>query len=112
MENQREQVIRWAMEHFGVEPEYPWPDSPEAFVLRHPNSGKWFGVVMAVSRARLGLPEGGHPQCEGGPPPSGLFAGDSGLSPGVSYEQAPLGLPAAGRPFGGGGHPPSAGYEL
>lgn len=60
MEKQREQVIRWAMEHFGVEPEYPWPDSPEAFVLRHPNSGKWFGVVMAVGRVRLGLPEEGR----------------------------------------------------
>lgn len=40
MEKQREQVIRWAMEHFGVEPEYPWADSPEAFILRHPNSKK------------------------------------------------------------------------
>lgn len=55
-ETQREQVIRWAMEQFGVEPEYPWADSPEAFILRHPNSGKWFGVVMAVGRDRLGLP--------------------------------------------------------
>ena len=59
-ETQREQVIRWAMEQFGVEPEYPWADSPEAFVLRHPNSGKWFGVVMAVGRDRLGLPGEGR----------------------------------------------------
>lgn len=60
METQREQVIRWAMEQFGVEPEYPWADSPEAFILRHPNSGKWFGVVMAVGRDKLGLPGEGR----------------------------------------------------
>lgn len=59
-ETQREQVIRWAMEQFGVEPEYPWADSPEAFILRHPNSGKWFGVVMSVGRDRLGLPGEGR----------------------------------------------------
>ena len=60
MGKQREQVARWAMEQFGVEPEYPWADSPEAFILRHPNSGKWFGVVMAVGRDRLGLPGEGR----------------------------------------------------
>ena len=52
---QRERVLRFAAESFGTQPEYLWADTPEAAVLRHPNSKKWYGILMRVSRERLGL---------------------------------------------------------
>lgn len=42
-------------QRYGVEPEYLWPSSPGAAVLRHVGNRKWFGVVMDVPAARLGL---------------------------------------------------------
>lgn len=52
---QRERVLRFAEESFGTQPEYLWADTPEAAVLRHPNSKKWYGILMRVPRDRLGL---------------------------------------------------------
>ena len=52
---QRERVLRFAAESFGTQPEYLWADTPEAAVLRHPNSKKWYGILMRVSRERVGL---------------------------------------------------------
>jgi len=43
---------------YSVEPDYPW-QSDEAAVLRHPDSGKWFGVVMRVSYETLGVHKSG-----------------------------------------------------
>lgn len=54
-DNQREHILRFAMESFGTQPEYLWADTPEAAVLRHPNSKKWYGILMRVERVRLGL---------------------------------------------------------
>lgn len=57
---QRERLLVFALENFGTLPEYPWADSPEAAVLRHPNSKKWYGLIMRVGRQRLGLPGEGE----------------------------------------------------
>ncbi len=51
----REELIRFARETFGAEPEYLWARTPDAFILRHTAGGKWFAVMMAVRRDRLGL---------------------------------------------------------
>ena len=39
-----------------VEPDYPWMDTPESAVFRHPDNRKWFALVTTVSRSKLGLP--------------------------------------------------------
>ena len=51
----RNELIRYAGETFGSEPEYLWARTPEAFILRHAAGGKWYAVVMSVRRDRLGL---------------------------------------------------------
>lgn len=40
---------------FGVTPDYPFEDDSESAVLRHADSGKWFALVMNVSRRKFGL---------------------------------------------------------
>lgn len=52
----REDVLRFAAEQYGTKPEHLWARTPDAAVLRHPN-GKWYGIVMQVSKAKLGLPD-------------------------------------------------------
>lgn len=52
----RREVLAYAEESFGTEPEYLWARLPEACVLRHETGGKWYGLVMPVRRDRLGLP--------------------------------------------------------
>ena len=40
--------------HFGVQPDYPWDDSPDAAVFRCPNN-KWFALAMKIKYRQLGL---------------------------------------------------------
>ena len=49
------ELLRYAEETFGTEPEYPWARLPEAYVLRHGTGGKWYAIGMPVRRDRLGL---------------------------------------------------------
>ena len=55
----RQGLIDHALARFGAEPEYLWRKYPGYFVLRRPDSGKWFALVMDVPRDRLGLAGGG-----------------------------------------------------
>ena len=55
----REEILAYAAETFGSEPEYLWASAPEAFILRHRAGGKWYALVMPVRRDRLGLAEEG-----------------------------------------------------
>ena len=48
-------LLRYAGETFGTEPEYLWARLPEAYVLRHETGGKWYAIGMPVRRDRLGL---------------------------------------------------------
>lgn len=50
----RQDVLTFASEQYGTEPEFLWASYPEYAVLRHRN-GKWYGVVMDVPREKLGL---------------------------------------------------------
>ena len=45
----------YAREHYGVEPDYPFPNYPDIPVLRHHGSRKWFAIFMNVSRSVLRL---------------------------------------------------------
>ena len=55
MSFRRREVLDYAEETFGTEPEYLWARLPEACVLRHETGGKWYGLLMPVRRDRLGL---------------------------------------------------------
>lgn len=56
----RDCILRCAMEQFGTEPEYLWPETPDCAVLRHADSRKWYALLMEVPCARLGLPGDGQ----------------------------------------------------
>ncbi len=49
-------LINYAREKYGDEPEYLWEKSPGNAVLRRRDTGKWYGVLMTVSRSKLGIP--------------------------------------------------------
>ncbi len=51
----REAVLSLAQDYYGTEAEYLFDKYPGFAVLRHPNK-KWYGVVMDLSREKLGLP--------------------------------------------------------
>lgn len=48
-------VTNYAIEKYHVQPEYLWKKYPSFAVLRHKENRKWFGLVMQVEKAQLGL---------------------------------------------------------
>lgn len=48
-------IMGYAREHYGVEPDFPFPNYPDIPVLRHHGSRKWFAIFMNVSRSVLRL---------------------------------------------------------
>lgn len=52
----REDLLRYALEQYGTEPEYLWPKTPRCAVLRHQSGAKWYAVLMDLPRQKLGLP--------------------------------------------------------
>ncbi|MEE3493066.1 MmcQ/YjbR family DNA-binding protein [Ruminococcus sp.] len=48
-------IMDYAREHYGVEPDFPFPNYPDIPVLRHHGSRKWFAIFMNVSRSVLRL---------------------------------------------------------
>lgn len=51
----RETVLKFIEEQYGAEPEYLWAKYPKYAVFRRQDNRKWFAVVMAVQRNKLGL---------------------------------------------------------
>ena len=51
----KQDVLKWVQDTYGVEPESPWAKYPEDMVLRHLNNKKWFGLLMTVNAGVLGL---------------------------------------------------------
>ncbi|MCI8594739.1 MAG: MmcQ/YjbR family DNA-binding protein [Oscillospiraceae bacterium] len=52
----REEIIQYAGEKFGSEPEYLWAKHPAYCILRHESNKKWYAVIMDVPGEKLGLP--------------------------------------------------------
>lgn len=50
----KEDVIKYIKEEYGVSIEYLWKKDPTSGIFRHRN-GKWFGLVMNVGKDKLGL---------------------------------------------------------
>ncbi len=51
----RKKVLAYARETYGTEPEYLWERYPDCAVLRRRDNRKWYGIIMAVKRSKLGL---------------------------------------------------------
>lgn len=49
-------VLAYAARQYGTAPEYLWRALPGYAVLRRPDNGKWYGIVMNVTTDKLGLP--------------------------------------------------------
>lgn len=52
-------VLKYVLDKYGVQPDYPWDNLKDAGVLRHSENRKWFGLIMSVSRDKVGLKGGG-----------------------------------------------------
>ena len=52
----RDDVIKYVKKKYKSTPEYLWRRYPEYAVFRHEDNRKWFAIIMAVPRERLGLP--------------------------------------------------------
>lgn len=50
----RQEIFDWVKDQYKTEPDCPWQD--QNAVLRHRENKKWYGLIMEVQRARLGLP--------------------------------------------------------
>lgn len=49
----RQEVFEYVKKRYNTDPDFPWSDS--SAVLRHEDNRKWYGLLMEVSRGRLGL---------------------------------------------------------
>ena len=58
MSTLRDEILSYARERFGTEPDYPWDSEPTYAVLRHKKSKKWYGLIMDIPREKLGLSGG------------------------------------------------------
>lgn len=52
---ERKEIFTYVKEKFNTVPDYPWSKYPDYAVLRHKGSNKWYGLIMKVSRVKLGL---------------------------------------------------------
>ncbi|MCH5275168.1 MAG: MmcQ/YjbR family DNA-binding protein [Lachnospiraceae bacterium] len=55
----RETVLEYAKMQYQTIPDHPWKNSPDNAVLRHGDNRKWYGLIMYISREKLGLSEKG-----------------------------------------------------
>ena len=51
----REELESYILNHYSIEPDYPWADTPHAAVFRHVANRKWFALMMEVPQDKLGL---------------------------------------------------------
>lgn len=49
------EVVQYALEKYGDEPEYLWERYPEYAVLRRKDNQKWYAILMKIPQKRLGL---------------------------------------------------------
>ncbi len=80
----REELKSFILENYLAATDRPWQKYPNFEVFRHPVSGKWFALIMDVSRSRLGLSGFGtldvvNLKCD--PVLVASFQGESGIFP-------------------------------
>jgi len=57
MSNEREKVIEYALSLPNTGADNPFEGDFDTTVLRHKDTGKWFGIIMNISGNRVGLDE-------------------------------------------------------
>ena len=57
MNTLRADILKYAAEQYGTEPDYPWGRYAEYAVLRHGANKKWYALIMNIKRDKLGLPD-------------------------------------------------------
>ena len=55
MKTEREYVIEYALSLPLTSVDNPFSDDFDTTVLRHSDTGKWFGIIMNISRCKVGL---------------------------------------------------------
>ena len=55
MNNERENIVKFALSLEGAMADMPFPDDFDTTVLRHRDTGKWFGIIMHISGSKVGL---------------------------------------------------------
>ena len=53
--NFRNKIYQYVKDKYQTEPEYLWLRFPNYAVLRHADNKKWYGIIMDISREKLGL---------------------------------------------------------
>ncbi|MCD8306666.1 MAG: MmcQ/YjbR family DNA-binding protein [Clostridia bacterium] len=53
--DQLDQICAYIRSKYGAELEYLWEKYPDTAVWRRPDTGKWFGIIMEVQAAKLGI---------------------------------------------------------
>ena len=49
------EILKYAREKYGDEPEYLWEDTPDCAIIRRKDNRKWYVLLMTVLPKRLGL---------------------------------------------------------
>lgn len=57
-EPQANRLAAWIQKTYGIKVEFPWEKLEEYGVFRHPESDKWFGIVMYLPRNKVTEGEG------------------------------------------------------
>ena len=55
MNKERENTINFALSLEGAMADKPFPEDFDTTVLRHADTGKWFGIIMHISGNKVGL---------------------------------------------------------
>lgn len=50
------EVLEYVKNKYGDEPEFLWEKFSDSAVLRRKDSQKWYGIIMTISKNKLGLP--------------------------------------------------------
>lgn len=76
-------LINYISDFYGVSPEHPWESHPDYSVFRHDVNRKWFAVIMNIPKSKLGLGDGNidvvNLKCE--PMIIGALRQESGIFP-------------------------------
>ncbi len=48
-------IFEYVADQYGTQPEYLWASDPNYAVLHRTDNRKWYGIIMDVSRKKLGL---------------------------------------------------------
>lgn len=51
----RENIFNFVQERYDIKPDYPWGKFSNYAALRHKDDGKWFGLIMDISKNKLGM---------------------------------------------------------